>query len=597
MRLRVWWIVVAAALVAAGCGGDGSSSGNGDADTAGVDTGEETDTGEIVITYDTFVGEDTTTADTVTVDTYVPPQPGEFGYTCDGNDDCNSGWCIQTADGRKCTRTCVEECPAFHDCREAPGTDATYICVPTFTHLCDPCEETADCNEAGQTGNYCLSYGASGRFCGGACNNEADCPGGYVCRLVPVGGGGQERQCVPPDGTQCSCSPLAKSLQLSTVCFIENEHGKCEGSRFCTQSGLNSCDAVDPFPESCNGADDNCNGIVDDFPPDYQCFIENEFGSCPGAGTCTEGQETCVGEAPKPEQCNQIDDDCDGETDEDLCDDQNPCTDDFCNSDGDCQHTNNNKLCDDNNVCSQVDKCEDGQCKGYNPLPCGDGNVCFNYQCDPIAGCLSEFANGASCEDGDPCTVDDRCNQGVCVAGGWDPCDDANPCTNDSCKTGQGCKNEPVTNGTSCGGLDGQCTIGQCIQGTCQGTAYNNGGPCDPGSSVGPCQQGICQNKVCTLSPKPDGSGCQNNNAPDGDCKAGQCNGGTCVSYSGPSTSCEVEACPPCADFIECAFCEPTVPGHCTSSGSCTPDFSGVTCSASCPAGYFKICGFCIPYQ
>ena len=530
MRLTVSWMMglFAVASIAAGCGSDGSSGtpDGGDQDTLIL----ETDT-EIVITYDTFVAPDT--ADVTPVDTYVPPQPGEFGYTCSGNADCNSGWCIQTANGRKCTRTCVEECPELYDCREAPGTDATYICVPKFTHLCDPCDETADCNEPGQTGNFCLSYGPSGKFCGGECNNDANCPGGYVCRLVPVGGGGQARQCVPPDGTQCHCSDLAKSLQLSTTCYVENDNGKCEGQRFCTQGGLNSCDAVEPYPESCNGADDNCNDIVDDFPPDYQCFIENEFGSCKGTGTCTEGVETCVGEAPKPEQCNGLDDDCDGETDEGLCDDLNPCTHDFCDSDGNCAHTpDNTLLCDDGNVCTQVDKCEDSICKGFNPLPCGDGNPCFDYKCDAAAGCLSNYANGAACEDGQPCTINDKCNLGTCVAGSWDTCDDGNPCTNNSCVAGQGCTKTNVTNGVGCGGgLDDQCVVGQCINGACSGVATNEGGGCTPPTAVNSCQRGVCHNKICTIESKPSGTSCTVGSHPQ--CSLGTCAGSTCVASSG----------------------------------------------------------------
>ncbi|TNF32623.1 MAG: hypothetical protein EP329_09585 [Deltaproteobacteria bacterium] len=589
MRLRVWWMVLAALWLAAGCGGESSSSTSDADDTATVDTGEESDTGEIVITYDTV------SPDTVPVDTYVPPQPGEFGYTCDSNSDCNSGWCIQTADGRQCTRTCVEECPQFYDCREAPGTDATYICVPSFTHLCDPCEETADCNADGQTGNYCLSYGESGKFCGGACNNEADCPGGYVCRLVPVGGGGQARQCVPPDGTQCHCSPLAKALQLSTTCFIENDNGKCEGKRFCTQGGLNSCDAADPYPESCNGADDNCNGIVDDFPPNYQCFITGyPYGedqpehACPGQGTCVEGVETCVGEAPKPEQCNLIDDDCDGETDEGLCDDQNPCTHDFCNDDGNCEHTNDNTLlCDDGNVCTQVDKCEDGFCKGFNPLPCGDGNVCFDYHCDPVAGCLSEYANGAACEDGQPCTINDKCNQGVCVPGSWDTCDDANSCTNDSCVANQGCTHTNVTNGLPCGGQSGQCTVGQCISGSCMGVATNEGGTCNPGTSMTGCQQGVCRSGSCNVESRPNGYGCI---ASSKDCPTGQCNGGVCLST--PGINCTAEY-----DVDLCNSVD--VNGVCTASGECNVSQAppGFTCPGC--AGICLVCfgiQLCLPF-
>ena len=70
------------------------------------------------------------------------------------------------------------------------------------------------------------------------------------------------------------------------ICEQSNDFGTCQGTRFCLQSGLSSCDAAEPFPESCNKLDDNCNGATDDFPPDYVCQVTNEFGSCPGAGSC-----------------------------------------------------------------------------------------------------------------------------------------------------------------------------------------------------------------------------------------------------------------------------------------------------------------------
>jgi hypothetical protein len=465
-------------------------------------------------------------------DVVEPPQPGELGWPCDENLDCNSGYCIQTAEGRQCTRTCVDTCPSGWECRQLPGQDAVFVCLPRFIHLCDPCRESTECNGPGQSGNYCLSRGDAGSYCGAACSGEGDCPTGSNCEEVNVPGVGAVNQCVPADGGECACSPYAKQRQAATDCAVTNDDGSCKGRRFCLQQGLSLCDAATPFPESCNGQDDNCNDRTDEFAPDYQCNITNEFGTCKGKGTCTEGVETCVGEAAKPEMCNGLDDDCDGDTDEELCDDANPCTRDFCNSEGVCQNVVDNTLsCNDGNVCTQTDLCRDGVCQGFNPVACGDGNPCFTWTCDPAAGCLSSF-NTNTCEDGNPCTVNDRCNQGVCVAGGPNACNDNNECTNDSCVPGMGCQHTERNNGTGCAiaGLN-QCQRGECSNGTCRSLNI----------------QSTPQNPhVCTRS---------------GECSQGYCASGACQAIAGLNCTREV-------DYLLCTH---RAPGTCSADGTCQP--------------------------
>ncbi|MCK6546750.1 putative metal-binding motif-containing protein [Myxococcota bacterium] len=71
--------------------------------------------------------------------------------------------------------------------------------------------------------------------------------------------------------------------------------------------------------ESCNGHDDDCDGIVDDGNPGSNAACSTGLhGTCgTGATTCLGGQIVCNQTVnPVTESCNGLDDDCDGATDE-----------------------------------------------------------------------------------------------------------------------------------------------------------------------------------------------------------------------------------------------------------------------------------------
>ncbi|MCB9531156.1 MAG: hypothetical protein H6700_05265 [Myxococcales bacterium] len=121
--------------------------------------------------------------------------------------------------------------------------------------------------------------------------------------------------------------------------------------------------------------------------------------------------------------------------------------------------------CDDGDLCTLDDRCEDGACVGTLKV-CGAPDACLSGACDPDTGeCLSAPAEG-ECNDGDQCTTGDVCVDGACLADGVRDCDDDNPCTDDTCDPAGGCVHTPLTE-VACD--DGNaCTVGDiCAEGVC----------------------------------------------------------------------------------------------------------------------------------
>ncbi|MBP7125890.1 hypothetical protein KBD49_05950 [Myxococcota bacterium] len=405
----------------------------------------------------------------------VPPEPGEFGYPCTDNAQCNSGFCVESPRGRVCTKTCVENCPADWTCKTISiGGEPISICTPLFLTLCDPCLQTKDCNSDFTGGtSLCIDRGTDGKFCGADCSGDGRCPQGYACEDVREPSGGTARQCVPENGGTCQCSGRAITLGLQTECFRANEHGICNGVRRCLINGLTDCDARTPASELCNGFDDDCNGLTDELQGRFPCTRQNEFGTCTGQGDCIQGAvANCDARVPTRETCNGMDDNCDGQTDEGLCYDGNPCTKDFCDPGSLlCVFEAFQGPCDDLNPCTVNDYCDaTGICKGGSQKNCDDGNPCTDDFCDPGTGNCLHNNNTRPCEDGNPCTVNDYCSNGACVSGPLKDCTDDNICTiNERCDPKTGTCTSTPNNGAPCD--DGnRCTINDtCSGGECIG--------------------------------------------------------------------------------------------------------------------------------
>ena len=509
----------------------------------------------------------------------------EDGDLCNGTLLCNTvTWPY------KCevdTQTIVE-CPA-----PAPGPDA--ICL---TAACD--SETGLCSLVPDHDGF-------------ACEDTNQCTLGDLCDAGKCASG-NPRVC--NDGNPCtddSCNP-------NSGCVFTNNTAPCNDGDVCTTQ--DSCSAgqciggptlICDDANVCNGGetcdsqsgcqkgiplicDDQsiCNGIESCHPLNG-CLTGvalscDDGNVCNGPESC-DPQKGCVAGVPK--NCNDKDI-CNGteschpkngcQPGTPLqCDDKNPCTDDSCNPTGGCQHLANAADCDDGNACTLADKCVAEACKPGLPLACDDDNVCTSDTCDPKSGCLFVM-NQAPCNDDDVCTTGDHCHLGECIGGGPLKCDDNNFCTDDSCNPDVGCEfafnQAPCDDNNACT-QDDHCQAGWCAKGT--PLVCNDGNPCTDDScnpvtgcqttpNTAPCEDG----NLCTAADTCANGACSPGPAISCD-DANLCTDDSCDPDTGCINAANAVGCDDnnaCTDGDLCAdkSCQPGQSVDCDDSNPCTTD-------------------------
>ncbi len=378
------------------------------------------------------------------------------------------------------------------------------------------------------------------------------------------------------------CGEQSPAVDAACPADLPKEDGSgCEDGQFCTDNDTCIAGVCTAGPEAT--CDDGSDCTTDTCDEDHDHCMNKKVANgstCDDGSACTSDTTCFNGE-------------CGGGT-ETVCEDDNGCTDDSCDPEtGDCVFDNNTASCDDGKFCTTDDTCEDGACVGGDAPDCGDDDACTTDFCDTgLDECAhGTAADGTPCDDGQFCTVDDVCADGVCVGGGPNDCDDGNDCTADSCNEGaDSCKSMKVANGSPCEDgnlctLNDTCSMGECEAGADKECAdesvctddscdeatgdcvfTNNTAPCDDGLF---CSAGdVCSAGACTAGP---GNGCDDGN----ECTTEICDeetDGCTFENVGNGTACDDGQFCTLGDVCTDGACAGPTPRDCDDDNVCTKD-------------------------
>lgn len=323
-------------------------------------------------------------------------------------------------------------------------------------------ESTVSCSVCGRQGT--VSCDSSGNLISGTCSAYLSYE---ICNGCDDDGDGQVDEDIPPQNPPYApCDPKGngcygdvRCVNGGWACVVRSNQylscaDQCGGAsarKQCNPDGsVGVCMRDTAVSETCNGCDDDRDGIIDNAPGQGTSSVTRSCvstgGACPGSTeTCRNGSWSGVCSAP-PEICNGLDDDCDSSIDEGgVCRMDSlacTCTPTTCAAQGKncgsipdgCGGTLNCGTCGSNQTCTSnvcVASCTPTTCAAQNrqcgTIPDGCGGTLTCGTCSTGLECVDNRFCDTPCPTGEyrccdnSCSVNNRCYVEFCLP----PPDDA----------------------------------------------------------------------------------------------------------------------------------------------------------------------------